>query len=256
MLTFDELVDSLEAHEQRNKKKKEETLEQALRTKASIKYEKVFYSQNFRGRWRGREGQGNGRGGRSHGQEGHYEEKKQSNQKNWHGRGRGHESGYQSNYSNIECYKCGKYGHYAKDYNSDKCYNCGKTEYFAKECLNLKKVEETTNLTTEDEEVKEGFLLMAHNKVNTNNNMVWYLDTGASNHMCGHKHLFKEMRKVETGDVSFGDASKVEVKGQGTVCYLQKDGLVGSIQDLYYVPDLKSNILSMGQLMEKVIRYL
>ena len=43
----DELTDSLEAHEQR-KKKKEETLDQALQTKASIKDEKVLYSQNFK----------------------------------------------------------------------------------------------------------------------------------------------------------------------------------------------------------------
>ena len=42
--TVDELADSLEAHEQR-KKKKEETLDQALQTKASIKDEKVLYSQ-------------------------------------------------------------------------------------------------------------------------------------------------------------------------------------------------------------------
>jgi cyclophilin family peptidyl-prolyl cis-trans isomerase len=91
--------------------------------------------------------------------------------------------------------------------------------HFAKECRVDKKVEETTNLATEDE-VKEGFLLMAHNEVNTGNNTVWYLNSGASNHMCGHKDLFKEMRKVEDGHVSFGDASKVEVKGQGTVCYL------------------------------------
>jgi hypothetical protein len=39
-----------------------------------------------------------------------------------------------------------------------------------------------TNLATEDE-VKEGFLLMAHNEVDTDNNTVWYLDSGASNHM-------------------------------------------------------------------------
>jgi hypothetical protein len=95
--------------------------------------------------------------------------------------------------------------------------------HFVKECRVDKKVEETTNLATEDE-VKEGFLLMAHNEVNTDNNTEWYLDSGASNHMCGHKHLFEEMRKVEDGHVSFGDASKVEVKGQGTVCYLKNDG--------------------------------
>jgi transcriptional regulator with GAF, ATPase, and Fis domain len=46
-LTVDELASSLEAHEQRKKKKKEDTLEQALQTKASIKDEKILYSQIF-----------------------------------------------------------------------------------------------------------------------------------------------------------------------------------------------------------------
>ena len=82
-------------------------------------------------------------------------------------------------------------------------------------------------------------------------NSVWYLDTGASNHMCGDENLFKELTKVDAGHVSFGDASKVAVKGRGTIWYLQKNNRVGEIRDVYYVPDLKSNILSMGQLMEK-----
>ncbi|KAI5418341.1 hypothetical protein KIW84_042839 [Lathyrus oleraceus] len=59
------------------------------------------------------------------------------------------------------------------------------------------------------------------------------------------------MRKIEDGNVSFGDASKVKVEGKGTIRYLQKDGLIGSIQDVYYVPNLKTNILSLGQLTEK-----
>ncbi|GMI80153.1 hypothetical protein HRI_001684600 [Hibiscus trionum] len=249
-LTVDELAGSLEAHEQRKKKKKEETLEQALQTKASIKDEKVLYFQNFRGRGRGRGGRGNGRGGQGVSHEGFYNEKGHSSQPNWRGRGRGRGRGGRSNYSNIECYKCYRYGHYAKDCNSDKCYNCGKVGHFAKDCRVDKKVEETTNLALEDE-ANEGFLLMAQNEVNDNNDTLWYLDSGASNHMCGHEHLFKEMQKIEDGHVSFGDASKVEVKGRGTICYLQKDGLIGSIQDVYYVPDLKTNILSMGQLTEK-----
>ena len=32
---------------------------------------------------------------------------------------------------------------------------------------------------------------------------------------------------------------------------MQKDGRVGEIRDVYYVPDLKSNILSIGQIVEK-----
>jgi len=133
--TVNELAGSLEAHEQRKQKKKEKTLKQSLKTKASIKDENVLYSQNFRGRGRGRGGQGN-----IH--EGYNKEKGQSSQPNWRGRGRGRGRGGRSNYSNIECYKCHKYGHYAKDCNSDKCYNCGKVRHFAKDCQADKKVEE------------------------------------------------------------------------------------------------------------------
>jgi hypothetical protein len=62
--------------------KKEETLEQALQTKASIKDEKILDSQNFRGRGRGRGSRGNGHSGRDRGQEGYYEENEQSSQQN------------------------------------------------------------------------------------------------------------------------------------------------------------------------------
>jgi hypothetical protein len=46
-------------------------------------------------------------------------------------------------------------------------------------------VEDNTNLVTEDE-MKEEFLIMAYNDINTDSDTVWYLDTGASNHMCGY----------------------------------------------------------------------
>ncbi|KAI5409891.1 hypothetical protein KIW84_055373 [Lathyrus oleraceus] len=203
-------------------KKKEEGVEDANQTKEQIKDEKVLFSQNFRGRGRGRGGRDSGRSGRDSNFE-----RGQSIQQNWRGRGRGQRGG-RSNHSNYECYKCGKYGHYAKDCNSFKCYNCDKVGHLAKDCRIEKKVEEITNLTLEAE-----------------------ANEGASNHMCGHKHLFKEMRKIEDGNVSFGDASKVKVEGNGTIRYLQKDGLIGSIQNVYYVPNLKTNILSLGQLTEK-----
>ena len=81
MSTVDELAGSFEAHEQR-KKKKEETLNQALQTKASIKDKKVLYPQNFQGRGRGRGSCGNGCGSQGSGHEEYYKEKGQSSQAN------------------------------------------------------------------------------------------------------------------------------------------------------------------------------
>ena len=83
------------------------------------------------------------------------------------------------------------------------------------------------------------------------NNSVWYLDTRASNHMCGDESFFSELTKVEAGLVSCGDDSKMVIKGRGTIRHMQKDGRVGEIRDVYYVPELKSNILSIGQIVEK-----
>ena len=157
--TVDELVDSLEAHEQRKKKKKE-SLNQVLQTKASIKDERVLYYQTIQGRGRG--SRENGRGGQGSSNEEHYKEKRQSNQANWRGRehNQGRSQGY---YSNIQCYKCQKYGHYANDCNSNICYNCGRVGHFARDCRAKKKVEETINLALGDA-INEGILLIAQNE--------------------------------------------------------------------------------------------
>ena len=168
----------------------------------------------------------------------------------------------------MECFKCGKVGHYAKECRSATCYNCGKIGHIAKFCRVEKK--EKNLLTEEEDEEEIGILMMTRSteaklhsgcveKRSSNvelnsgysNSSIWYLDTGASNHMCGEESFFSELTKMEAGFVSFGDDSKVAVKGCGTIRHMQKDGRVGEIRDVYYVPELKSNILSMGQMMEK-----
>jgi len=89
---------------------------------------------------------------------------------------------------------------------------------------------------------------MVNEGVILGSDMVCYLNIGASNHMCGHKHLFLNIQEIEDGHVSFEDSTKVSIKDRRKICFSQKDGKEGTMEDVYYVPDLKSNILSMEQL--------
>ncbi|XP_074328114.1 uncharacterized protein LOC141666026 [Apium graveolens] len=112
-------------------------------------------------------------------------------------------------------------------------------------------VEEKANLAETEEKQENGVLLMAYKDVIPGDDILWYLDSGASKHMSGLKHLFTDLKEMDSRFVSFGDLSKIEVKGKGDICFCQMDGRQGKIEDVYYVPNMKNNILSLGQLLEK-----
>ena len=65
-------------------------------------------------------------------------------------------------------------------------------------------------------------LLTAKKRVTLDNESTWYMDTGASNHMSGHHHLFQSLKEGAFGSVSFGDASKVQVMGKCRIGFLRR----------------------------------
>ena len=64
--------------------------------------------------------------------------------------------------------------------------------------------------------------------------------------MCGHKDEFVEIKKTVKGNVSFGNTSMIQIEGIGMILISCKDGGHKLITNVYYVPKLKSNILSLG----------
>lgn len=78
----------------------------------------------------------------------------------------------------------------------------------------------------------------------------WFFDTGGSNHMSGDKFCFQELDTSITGRVKFGDGSIIEICGRGSILFKCKNEEHLILSEVYYIPKLKSNILSLGQLDE------
>ncbi|KAH7670376.1 RNA-directed DNA polymerase protein [Dioscorea alata] len=94
---------------------------------------------------------------------------------------------------------------------------------------------------------EEGTLPKMHYDKNGDNEDIWYLDNGASNHMTGHCEKFQELDEAVTGRVRIGDGSTVQIMGKGTIVFAYKNGEHKALQEVYYIPKLCSNIISLAR---------
>ena len=78
---------------------------------------------------------------------------------------------------------------------------------------------------------------------------MWFLDSGSSNHMCGMKEYFSDSDESFKDSVNLANNSSMVVIGKGNV-RLQVNGIVQIITRVFYVSELKNNLLSIGQLQE------
>lgn len=93
--------------------------------------------------------------------------------------------------------------------------------------------------------------LVTYTKKKNGDSNVWYLDNGVSNRMTGEISKFKDLNEKVTRQVHFGDESIVSIKGNGSVIFKCKNGVEKLFREVYYIPNLCNNILSLGQLFEE-----
>jgi len=80
------------------------------------------------------------------------------------------------------------------------------------------------------------------------NDTLWYLDTWATNHMSGTRVVFSEIDDNVYGTVMFGDGSIVNIEGRGMIMFAYKISEHRELTDVYYIPCLDTNLISVSQL--------
>ena len=76
-------------------------------------------------------------------------------------------------------------------------------------------------------------------------------NNGCNNHMTGKKNLVANLDQFVKIEVKLGTDKTVDVDGKGVINILTKKGEPKTISEVYYVPSLKHNLISVGQLTQK-----
>lgn len=83
-----------------------------------------------------------------------------------------------------------------------------------------------------------------------NDETVWFLDSGCSNHMSGKKKYFSNLDESYTDTVKMTNNSTMVVMRKGNI-RLNRNGVTHIVTGVFFVPELRNNLLSVGQLQEK-----
>lgn len=140
---------------------------------------------------------------------------------------------------------------YRWDRSTVKYYNCGKNGHFARECRAPKKSDksnkaEAAKSTKEKDSNLEETCHIGVNLVSNSDD--WIADSGASVHMTSQREIFTSFVEDQTV-FSLADNSTLIVKGHGDVSvtsYVEGKVVNVRLQDVYYVPELRRNLFSVG----------
>ncbi|KAF7804256.1 Retrovirus-related Pol polyprotein from transposon TNT 1-94 [Senna tora] len=140
-----------------------------------------------------------------------------------------------------------------------KCFNCNKKGHMAKDCWSKKTAVESNAATSKVEDEWDAEALFAieeelaltvttSNQINYEND--WIVDSGCSNHMTGDRKKLKDMLEYKGRRVVVtADNSKLPIAhvGNTTVSPHDSESEV-PLQNVYHVPGMRKNLLSVAQL--------
>ncbi|XP_073357719.1 uncharacterized protein [Aegilops tauschii subsp. strangulata] len=178
------------------------------------------------------------------------------------GRGRGSGRGGRGNgkADDDRCRYCGIAGHWARDSRKKKREEANQANLTQAEVADdedptflmaqVCTITDAGDISDDYVDLVEEYAEVHLGRTEEEYDSKWYLDTGASNHMSGSAACFNELDRRVGGTVKFGDGSVVAICGRGSVLFTDCNGGHRVLTGVYFIPRLRSSIVSVGQLDE------
>jgi hypothetical protein len=76
----------------------------------------------------------------------------------------------------------------------------------------------------------------------------WVLDSGSTFHICPRRDWFDSFQEVSDETMTLADGSTLSVVGVGAVRFRMWDGMIRTVTDVQYVPDVCRSLMSLSEL--------
>jgi hypothetical protein len=150
--------------------------------------------------------------------------------------------------SKIKCFNCNKLGHFARD-----CWSNKKSPRKGKHHASIAKDDESKrnkkSPSNERENKEEYYLVSSLSSTVITRSRNWLVDSGASKHMTGDKEILSDFKKKSFAEqVELGDENCYKIEGVGCISFRLEYGEMLHVDEVFYVPGLKKNLLSVATL--------
>eukprot|EP00253_Pinus_taeda_P021576 PITA_21576 len=86
----------------------------------------------------------------------------------------------------------------------------------------------------------------------SNEDEIWYVDSGASSHMTGNKEFFDSLEEIINGSkIYLGDDNGYQIKGHGVISVKLPNGKISHLSNVLYVPGIKKNLISVSMMTDQ-----
>ncbi|GJU35659.1 zinc finger, CCHC-type containing protein [Tanacetum coccineum] len=128
------------------------------------------------------------------------------------------------------------------------CYNCDQPGHRAANCKMPKRVNPCqANMVDENVDmiamVSDVCAMISEVNLVGTNNSGWWIDTGATRHVCADKSMFHSFRAVDNGQKLYmGNSATADIKGEGDVILKMTSEKELKLTNVLYVPEIRKNL--------------